>query len=423
MNNLSKLFVEFLDLINVKSIEMMAMKVFLAAAVFLTAFWVWRILQRTIDRRMRHNNQNDEKVIRTYKSVARSIVLVPGILLAVHVLGINLSSLFTTGGLFAVALAFAMKNISENYVSGMMLRLERTIKPGDVLETEGAMVRVKSIGFRATIVRTKDERDLVIPNSQLSDKAIVNWGRRRKRRVIMMIGLTYDTPREKLDKFVESGKLFRHFMNAMDHQGIIGLDITGYGNYGWATTSPVRSVADAQKLKFRTAEAAVNQLVYKEWGINPVAMPWPDVPVALKQGVIDGLDHTPMVCNITKKFEVAKYYTYVNYAQGLFIWIFNKAWFNSLPADLQKTFKEVVREVCADIRVQTKQQEIDQIEKAKAAGIEFITLPDEDMAFLTEKGNAAHVKYAPEINKLYDGDTYRPKNFLKEVQDYIGYKP
>jgi TRAP-type C4-dicarboxylate transport system substrate-binding protein len=130
-----------------------------------------------------------------------------------------------------------------------------------------------------------------------------------------------------------------------------------------------------------------------------------------------------MVCNITKKFEVAKYYTYVNYAQGLFIWIFNKAWFNSLPADLQKTFREVVREVCADIRVQTKQQEIDEIDKAKAAGIEFITLPDEDMAFLTEKGNAAHVKYAPEINKLYDGDTYRPKDFLKEVQDYMGYKP
>ena len=54
-----------------------------------------------------------------------------------------------------------------------------------------------------------------------------------------------------------------------------------------------------------------------------------------------------MVCNITKKFEMAKYFTQINYAQGLFIWIFNKAWFNSLPLDLQKTFKEVVHEVCA----------------------------------------------------------------------------
>ena len=228
---------------------------------------------------------------------------------------------------------------------------------------------------------------------------------------------------DKLDKFVASGKLFDHFMMAMDHQGIIGIDITGYGNYGWATVKPVRTVAEAQKLKFRTAEAAVNQLVYHAWGMNPVAMPWPDVPVALKQGVIDGLDHTPMVCNITKKFEVAKYFTYVDYAQGLFIWIFNKAWFEKLPPNLQKTFTEVVHDVCAKIRKETVAQEYEQIAKASKNGIEFFKLSDKDHSWLQEKGNVAHVKYADEINKLYPSDKYRPANFLKEVEDYMGYKP
>ncbi len=226
---------------------------------------------------------------------------------------------------------------------------------------------------------------------------------------------------EKLDKFVNSGKVFEHFMRAMDHQGIMGLDITGYGNYGWATTIPVKNLEDAKKVKFRTAEAAVNQLLYQQWGLNAVVMPWPDVPVALKQGVITGLDHTPMVCNITKKFEVCKYYTYVNYAQGLFIWIFNKAWFNELPEDLQKTFKEVVHDVCADIRKQTVKQETDQIADAKSKGIEFFSLSEEDMATLKKQGNAVHEKYAPEINKLYPGDTYRPENYLEEVQKLMGY--
>ena len=228
---------------------------------------------------------------------------------------------------------------------------------------------------------------------------------------------------DKLDKFVASGKLFEHYMRAMKHQGIMGLDITGYGNYGWATTTPVRSIVAARKLKFRTAEAAVNQLVYKQWGMNPVAMPWPDVPVALKQGVIDGLDHTPMVCNITKKFEVAKYYTYLNYAQGLFIWIFNEAWFNHLPKDLQKIFTEVVHDVCAKIRQETRLQEAEQIAKAKANGIEFISLPQSDMATLKKLGDAAHKKYADEINKIYPGDSYMSRHYLKDVQDYMGYKP
>ena len=229
---------------------------------------------------------------------------------------------------------------------------------------------------------------------------------------------------DKLDKFVNSGKLFDHFLMAMDHQGIMAIDISSYGNYGWATTVPVRTIADAKQVKFRIAEAAVNKLTYKAWGFNPVVMPWPDVPVALKQGVITGLDHTLTVCSLTKKFEVAKYFTRLNYAQGLFIWIFNKAWFNSLPADLQKTFVQTVHDVCAEARKADREQEAEQIKAAtEQYGVEFFVLSDSDMQTLTTEANSVHIEFAPEINKLYAGDTYKPKNYLKEVQDYMGYKP
>ena len=227
---------------------------------------------------------------------------------------------------------------------------------------------------------------------------------------------------EKLDKFVGSGKLFDHYMRAMEHQGIMALDITGYGNYGWCTTKPVRTIADAQKLKFRIAESAVGQLSYKSWGFNPVVMPWSDVDLALKQGVITGLDHTPIVCTLTRKFEIAKYYTQLNYAQGLFIWIFNKAWFNSLPKDLQSTFKDVVHEVSARIRKEGAAQETAMIKKSQAAGIEFIKLSNSEMAKLRQQSKAVHEKYRSEINRLRKGDTYRPSDYLQEVQDYMGFK-
>ncbi len=229
---------------------------------------------------------------------------------------------------------------------------------------------------------------------------------------------------EKLEKFVKSGKLFDHFLMGMDHQGIMAVDIASYGNYGWATTVPVRTIADAKKVKFRIAEAAVNKLSYKAWGFNPVVMPWPDVPVALKQGVITGLDHTLTVCSVTKKFEVAKYFTELNYAQGLFIWTFNKAWFNKLPPDLQKILVETVRDMCAEARIAAKKQEAEQVVSAQEKyGVEFFKLSDKDMAILTKQANSVHVKFAPEINELYKGDKYKPKNFLKEVQNYMGYKP
>lgn len=218
---------------------------------------------------------------------------------------------------------------------------------------------------------------------------------------------------EKLDRFVANQELFDYFMKAMDHVGIMGLDITGYGNYGWATTIPVKTIEDAKKVKFRIAEAAVNKMLYKAWGFNPVVMPWPDVPVALKQGVITGLDHTPAVCNITGKFEVAKYFTQINYAQGLFIWIFNKAWFNKLPKDLQDIFVKVVHEQCAIIRNETVQQEADQIADAEKKGIQFFKLSGEEMDTLKEEGDLVHKSYADQIGAEY----------LKKVQDYMDYKP
>ncbi len=217
---------------------------------------------------------------------------------------------------------------------------------------------------------------------------------------------------EKLDKFVASGELFQHYLDGMEHQGIMGLDITGYGQYGWATTTPVKTLADAKKVKFRIAEAAVNQSTYKAWGLNPVVMPWPDVPTALKQGVITGLDHTPAVCYITKKFEVAKYYTELKYAQGLFVWIFNKAWFKGLPADIQKVITDVVHEQCKIAREGSKKQELDSIKGAKEKDkVTFFKLSAADMATLKEKSKVVHDEWASKIGPDY----------LAKVQKLMGY--
>jgi TRAP-type C4-dicarboxylate transport system substrate-binding protein len=101
---------------------------------------------------------------------------------------------------------------------------------------------------------------------------------------------------EKLDKFAKSGKLYDHFLMGMDHQGIMAVDIASYGNYGWATTVPVKTIGDAKKVKFRIAEAAVNKMSYKAWGFNPVVMPWPDVGDALAGcagGIKTGGYHRP----------------------------------------------------------------------------------------------------------------------------------
>ncbi len=184
---------------------------------------------------------------------------------------------------------------------------------------------------------------------------------------------------DKLDTFRNTPELWQPFADGAQKQGLIVADITGYGPYGWATTTPVRTIEDAKNTNFRIAEAPVNTDTYKSWGLKFTVMPWPDVPQALQTGVITGLDHTAIVCNITKKFTIAKYFTELDYAQGLFVHLINKRWLQKLPQDLQDILLNVIAEESANSRVLTKQQYESQVAKAKEAGVEFIKLSEDDI--------------------------------------------
>ncbi len=204
-----------------------------------------------------------------------------------------------------------------------------------------------------------------------------------------------------LEKFRQNEELFNEYGAEAKSKGIIVADFTGYGSYGWATKTPINTVADARKQLFRIAQAPVNVDLYKAWDIQFTVMPWPDVPQALQTGVISGLDHTPIVCNITKKFNVAKNYTNIEYAQGLYIHLINKKWFDKLPQDLQTILQRAIKEESAQVRALTEQQQLDQIADAKANGVEFTTLPASEKALLVKLAEPVVTKWGKIIGLDY----------------------
>ncbi|MBF0645465.1 TRAP transporter substrate-binding protein [Desulfuromonas acetoxidans] len=206
---------------------------------------------------------------------------------------------------------------------------------------------------------------------------------------------------EKLEKFRNTPELFDEFSNAAVRSGIKVIDFTGYGSYGWATTTPVRTLEEAQKVNFRIAQAPVNKDNYLAWGLKFTVLPWPDVPQALQTGVIDGLDHTPIVCSITKKFDVATYFTDLHYTQGLYIHMVNKRWLDKLPEELKEIFLKVVREESAIARQKTDLQQAEQIEQAKKDGVQFFTLSDADRQTLKNKAQPVYNKWGKKIGADY----------------------
>jgi small-conductance mechanosensitive channel len=143
--------------------------------IVITTFVIASLVQRGVVRAFSKDGQEDQGTAAIASRLVRYLILIGGLGIALNTLGINLTALFAAGAVFAVAIGFAMQNISQNFVSGVILLLERAIKPGDILEVEGRLVRVRDMGIRATIGRTLDEEDIIIPNSQLVAAPVKNF--------------------------------------------------------------------------------------------------------------------------------------------------------------------------------------------------------------------------------------------------------
>ena len=128
------------------------------------------------------------------------VLILVGVAAALNVAGIKLGAVFTAGAVFAVGFGFAMQNIAQNFVSGIILLIERTIKPGDVLEIGTQIVKVMKMSIRATIVRTLDEEDVIVPNSSLVQSNVKNFTLEDNiYRVRVNVGVSYnsDVPKVK----------------------------------------------------------------------------------------------------------------------------------------------------------------------------------------------------------------------------------
>ena len=126
-------------------------------------------------------------------------VLIVGFSIGLQIIGISLSALFAAGAVFAIAIGFAMQNVVQNFVAGVILLLERSIKPGDVLEVEGKIVKVVDMGIRTTIARTLIDEELIMPNSVFSQSTVKNYTLRdNSYRLGVVVGVSYDSDMDKV---------------------------------------------------------------------------------------------------------------------------------------------------------------------------------------------------------------------------------
>jgi len=116
-----------------------------------------------------------------------------GLIIALDILGLEkaAASLLAGGGITAVVLGFAFREIGENFLAGFFLAFSRPFNTGDTIQSGDFIGEVKSIELRNTHIRSNDGRDIFIPSSQIFNQPLINYTKDGLRRPSFVIGIDY----------------------------------------------------------------------------------------------------------------------------------------------------------------------------------------------------------------------------------------
>ncbi len=167
------------------------LRVMVAVALWFVGKWLsWRIAR--LCRSLMEKAKLDATLVRFLGHIAYILLLVVVTIAALDFVGFKTTSLLAIFGAAGLAVGLAMKDSLSNFASGVMLIMFRPFKVGDFIEAAGTAGIVEEIGIFATQLRSGDNREIIVPNSQLYRGNIVNFSAKPTRRIDMVFSIGYD---------------------------------------------------------------------------------------------------------------------------------------------------------------------------------------------------------------------------------------
>ncbi|HEY2423954.1 MAG TPA: mechanosensitive ion channel domain-containing protein, partial [Chthoniobacterales bacterium] len=139
------------------------------------AFLFSKFFRFLLEEDVYHHFQLGRGVPQAISAMVHYALLLVGFFVAMAALGIDLNKFAIIAGAFTVGVGFGLQNIINNFVSGLILLFERPIKVGDVIDVSGNVGEVRRIGIRASVIRTPDGSEVIVPNGTLISSQVTNW--------------------------------------------------------------------------------------------------------------------------------------------------------------------------------------------------------------------------------------------------------
>jgi small conductance mechanosensitive channel len=178
------------------------LKPFVAAAVILfITLYLTHYGSRLVRTALEQRHLNPE-VSLLLSRITYWAILVIGITSALSQLGFDLTSFVASLGIVSIALAFAVQDIAQNFMAGILLLVQQPFKIGDIVEINGKIGRVTTIEIRSTTIRTFDGLFVIIPNAQAFGNPITNFSISPKRQITLEVEVNYVTNLQAMTQLI-----------------------------------------------------------------------------------------------------------------------------------------------------------------------------------------------------------------------------
>lgn len=190
---------EFLEYFNKPFLEMAGFQLSLALiakAILLPIFVIWlsRVIRNLVNKTLSKLSYLDQGSRNAISTVVYYVVLGLGLGWVLTTLGLNATSIAVFTGALGLGIGLGFQDVAKNFISGIIMLIARTVKPGDVITVGDLTGRVENVGMYSSTMKTVYDATVIIPNSQILSDKFVNWTHDAELRMIEIpVGVHYDS--------------------------------------------------------------------------------------------------------------------------------------------------------------------------------------------------------------------------------------
>ena len=180
-----------------------AINLVIAIVIFYVGKWVVNLIISGMLNAMKKGDM-DKTLRRFIANLARMLLMLFVIIAAINQLGVQTASLIALVGAAGLAVGLALQGSLANFASGVLIVLFRPYKVGDFIEGAGIAGSVEEVQILTTVLKTGDNKQVIVPNSQIMGATITNYSANETRRVDLVVGVSYDDDLDQVRRELES---------------------------------------------------------------------------------------------------------------------------------------------------------------------------------------------------------------------------